>query len=89
MFAGVFCEYCKKEKYLQLLILKMVFTENKRFKVVPSFIFSDYLSWLRMPRQRLTIWTLVHFHPLEKLRGINVCKGCLVVALQADLISRF
>lgn len=51
--------------------------------------FPDYLSWLRMPRQRLTIWTLVHFHPLEKLRGINVCKGCLVVALQADLIYRF
>lgn len=44
--------------------------------------------WLSSLVKKTKTETLLHFHPFEKLKGINFCKGCLVIAVQINVVSR-
>lgn len=66
----------ERETYLQLLSLKVVFTKNKWFKMVPAFTFWLSLWFEKAKACNLDINSCSYFHYLEKLNESNACKGC-------------
>lgn len=47
-----------------------------------------FFFWLSSLLKKTKTETLLYFHPFEKLNGINVCKGCLLIAVQTNVVYR-